>query len=322
MKHEYRDSVLKSPIEIGSRLPTLPKKCKKTGWVLVLAASISLLMTGCSDNVYREMPEVVVVKKVVPYHVVEEDDTVGSVANRYGMTRTELIKLNGLHPPYQLYNGQRLVVRPTMDAHDDSPIQDIEPDQSSKDKISRIREPMITIQSDAPKKEDGPMLEESAPRPVENPEAIDTETRETETETETEDDVARESAYQWPIADGRNKVDKHFGDEGTDGGELRLKTSVGTPVRPIADGVVIISGTLKEDAAGYGKTVVVKHADKHIISIYAFMRDISVKVGRRVKKSDIMGTSGQFAKQPQLYLQVMDTSGKEKKSIDPEKLLP
>ncbi|ALG67736.2 LysM peptidoglycan-binding domain-containing protein [Beggiatoa leptomitoformis] len=46
------------------------------------------------------------------YHVVAQGETLGSIAERYGLTRQELALWNGIGSPYTVYPGQRLMIIP------------------------------------------------------------------------------------------------------------------------------------------------------------------------------------------------------------------
>jgi murein DD-endopeptidase MepM/ murein hydrolase activator NlpD len=132
------------------------------------------------------------------------------------------------------------------------------------------------------------------------------------------------SDYIWPISNGKTKISQRFGTEGIEGGII-IDASVGTPVKSIANGVVMIAGVPSGEASAYGITVVVKHAAKKTMSIYAGLKEANVKVGQQVKQGTIIGKTGKtgtIAKKPQLYFELNDLAGKGRRSIDPEKLLP
>ncbi|MDR3031475.1 MAG: M23 family metallopeptidase, partial [Holosporales bacterium] len=239
------------------------------------------------------------IDRISPYHKVEESETVGSIAQKYKMTRAELIKLNNLQPPYQLYAGQRLIVNRKIE--DDALLQenvDITVTETSK------------VQQKEDKTEIKPV--EAPEAPMENVDDIKTEIVE-----------KKEAEYIWPIENGAQKVSKRFGEDGIEGGIL-IDASAGTPVKAIADGIVIISGVPFGEASAYGVTVAIKHPNKKKMSIYAYLKEANVEVHKTVRKGDLIGKvgkSGTRAEKPQLYFEVSDVSKKERKSIDPEKLL-
>jgi len=261
---------------------------------------LSLFLTSCSHKGI-ELPEIVQVKKVNPYHKVSDGDTVGSIAEKYGMTRADLIRLNNLEPPYQLYNGQRLVitVKPELEEK-----KDVEFDTGSD------------ISDSSEKTND---TEETV-----NESEKDKETLDDIKESKEEQTSVVKSDYIWPIEDGKSKVTQHYDSTEVDGAII-IDASVGTPVKAIADGKVVIAGTPSGEAAAYGTTVVIKHTAKKTMSIYANLKETSVTVGKKVKQGEIIGKvgkSGSIARKPQLYFELNDLSGPGRRSVDPEKYLP
>ncbi len=267
---------------------------------IISGLAIVFVLGGCSSNKQdSDLPEVVRVPRVIPYHIVKEGETVGSISKEYSMKRADLIKMNTLQPPYQLYNGQRLVVIPKIDSSAIQDEQDIRVSENSAD--APLHE-----QIEQNKEKDAKINEEDI--------------EESEEVVEVAEEI-KESDYEWPISDGAEKVSKHFGE--SDSG-IVFAASAGTPVHAIADGVVMISGVPSGEAAAYGTTVVIKHSKLKKLSVYANLKEASVKVGAKVKKGGkigLVGKSGVMAKTPQLYFEVNDISGKSRKPEDPEKLL-
>jgi lipoprotein NlpD len=253
--------------------------------VVVLLAGVPVLLTGCATR--EEAPEIEQIEDVTPYHTASESDTIGSIASKYGMTRQELIEVNGLKPPYQLYDGQKLIVY-------------VKPGQQSAAPSDE------EIDAVEPAEEDGTVPRDVVDEP-ENP------------EEEKLPEAKPSSKYIWPIHSGQDKISQRF--NGEDGG-IVMDTAVGTPVMAVAGGTIVIAGVPNGEAAAYGNTVVIKHDG--MMSIYAHLKEVSVKVGQKVKKGGMIGTSGRsgtLAKKPQLYFEMNDTSN-GRKSVDPEKLLP
>ncbi|MDR2598122.1 MAG: M23 family metallopeptidase [Holosporales bacterium] len=275
---------------------------------ILLSGLMVIGLTSCSGDRNREFPEIVQVERIIPYHVVEDGDTVGSIATKYNMSRSDLIKLNKLTPPYQLYDGQRLVIilRPDGDQGRVSESEAVKPGEASV----------------PPQKSEDTKNQSSEKR------------QEDDVDTATISDIGNDgggvvitqeptgpvSDYVWPVNSGRSKISQHFEDGG-----ITIDASAGTPVRAIADGVVKIAGVPEGDAAAYGVTVVLKHDSKNILSIYANLQEATVSKSKKVKKGDIIGKvgkSGTIAKKTQLYFEMNDLTGKERHPIDPEKVLP
>ena len=239
---------------------------------------LSLLLVGCASD-EDKMPEVIQVKKITPYHKVSGEDTVESVAKQYNMTRAELIKLNNLEPPYNLYEGQRLIIKPKVSSDENNENQAQDTDTKSLDATETT-----------------------------------SEAKQNELDTIITND------YEWPIANCKNRISQHFDGEGG----IIIDASVGTPVKSIADGNVVISGIPSGEAAAYGITVVIKHSSKKTMSIYSNLKEANVNVGQKIKKGTIIGKvgkTGSIATKPQLYFEINELANGSRHAVDPEKII-
>ena len=269
---------------------------------ILRATLLALLLAGCAHD-GDNLPEVVQIKQINPYHEVKGDDTVESIAKQYGMKRSDVIKLNKLEPPYHLYEGQKLIITPKVSDSEEANVDpDVRVSMTSMDDTSSIQSD--DFNSDASTSIDDE--EHKVPEDIKN-----------NLEQKPTVDVHE---YDWPIANGKSKVSQHFDGDGG----IILDASVGTPVKSIAAGTVVIAGVPSGDAAAYGVTVVVKHTAKKTMSIYSNLKEATVSVGQKVQRGTIIGKvgkTGSIAKKPQLYFEVNDLSGKGRHAVDPEKLL-
>jgi murein DD-endopeptidase MepM/ murein hydrolase activator NlpD len=279
--------------------------------VFLCCCVICAFLGGCEERVSRP-PEIVKVPRVIPYYVVREGDTIGSIATKHNMTRAELIKINRLKPPYQLYNGQRLVIKVQCPDDLNTISQRSHSDAFTEDMTARS----AAIADDL----NGLLAGRGHPRDSKTDSDAEEEDDSSETEIEEETKVFDK---EWPIAGARQKIFQHFGESKIDEGII-LRAPAGTPVRSVAAGVVKLSGFLEGDATAYGYTVIIQHDKLKMISVYSHLQSGSVKVGDRVKKGTKIGSVGNTgkAKSPQLYLELFDTSSGQRTSVDPEKKLP
>ncbi|HMK55134.1 MAG TPA: M23 family metallopeptidase [Dissulfurispiraceae bacterium] len=104
-------------------------------------------------------------------------------------------------------------------------------------------------------------------------------------------DAYLSTPHGWPVG---GRVTSPFGErEAPNGGGLQFHTGIdisapkGTPVKATADGIVSFAGW----NAGSGKLVVVEHGFGYSTA-YAHNSSIEVKVGQRVKRSEIISYSG------------------------------
>jgi septal ring factor EnvC (AmiA/AmiB activator) len=87
-------------------------------------------------------------------------------------------------------------------------------------------------------------------------------------------------------------------------------------IRSIAWGKVVYNATLR----GFGKVVIVYHGDDYY-SLYAFLSDVSVQLGKKVKQGELLGRAGYYPKNqgPGMYFELRY----EKRPINPSQwLLP
>ena len=124
--------------------------------------------------------------------------------------------------------------------------------------------------------------------------------------------------FRWPV---RGRISSGFGyrihpitrkrdfHKGID-----IVVPYGTPVRAVEEGVVVFAGK----APNYGKLVIIKHK-KGYYSVYAHNSSLRVRKGKRVKKGEILGFSGDTGRStgPHLHFEIR----KKRKPINPLRLL-
>lgn len=119
---------------------------KREGWgrlASTMAAAVSLmLLTGCST---RNGPpaEVHYAQASSPYHVVRKGESLSLIAKKYNLNKNDLVRMNGLQPPYRIVVGQRILIgAPAMGASgglDDSEAPALEPgEKMDSKKDSRV----------------------------------------------------------------------------------------------------------------------------------------------------------------------------------------
>lgn len=118
--------------------------------------------------------------------------------------------------------------------------------------------------------------------------------------------VSAETEIGSPVREGR--ISSLFGmREDPFEGELRfhagidIAAPVGTPVRPVAAGRVIFSGSYQ----GFGRIVAIQHG-RHMSSLYAHFEDLRVAVGQLVDRETVLGVVGSSGRAtgPHLHFEV------------------
>ncbi|WP_321295572.1 M23/M56 family metallopeptidase [Marinifilum fragile] len=133
-------------------------------------------------------------------------------------------------------------------------------------------------------------------------------------------------AYKFPIEAGKNvKITSVYGKRmhpilkkekfhrGVD-----VSAPMGTPIYAVADGVVKKVNSKFTKGKGYGRFIIIDHADG-ISSLYSQMASYSVKEGEKVKKGDKIGTVGTsgISTGPHLHFEFK----KDGEYVDPMKYL-
>jgi murein DD-endopeptidase MepM/ murein hydrolase activator NlpD len=95
---------------------------------------------------------------------------------------------------------------------------------------------------------------------------------------------------------------------------LDIAAPVGTPIRAVADGVVVSAG----DSGGYGLRVVLRHDDGRE-SVYAHCSRIDVRPGERIHAGETLAAVGSTGRStgPHLHLEIREGGT----PIDPERAL-
>ncbi len=104
--------------------------------------------------------------------------------------------------------------------------------------------------------------------------------------------------FRWPA---RGRVIAGFGSGGGNDG-INIALPEGTPVKAAEGGTVTYAG---DEVKGYGNLVLIKH-DNGYISAYAHNGDLSVKRGEKVRRGQVIATSGRSGNvtSPQLHFEL------------------
>lgn len=117
--------------------------------------------------------------------------------------------------------------------------------------------------------------------------------------------------WQWPLK--HVTISSGYGDRGSKFHQgVDLRASIGTPVMAAADGEVVYVGS---KIRGYGRMVVLKHVG-NFYSVYAHHSRNGVKLGRRVKRGQVIAYAGKsgHASGPHLHFEIRRGT----QSFDPE----
>ena len=117
----------------------------------------------------------------------------------------------------------------------------------------------------------------------------------------------------YPISQGYGGTDTSAFHTGID-----YACPTGTPILASEAGTVMFAGW---DNTGYGNCVIIQHKDGNA-TLYAHLQSISVKVGQKVKRSQVIGYSGSTGNStgPHLHFEARHTWNDYKSHFDPMSL--
>ena len=200
-------------------------------------------------------------------HKVKSGEELSDVADAYGVREVDIIKANGLKPPYSLKSGQKLKIPGRAEAK--------APREGEYVKEGEVAVPQ-------PKPAAGSKLEKAEPTPSETASA----------------DGPR---FDWPVS---GKVIASFGsgEDGLYNEGINIAVASGTPVKAAAAGTVRYAGN---ELRGYGNLVLIEHAGGYVTA-YAHNQALTVKRGDKVARGDVIARAGQTGnvKSPQVHFEI------------------
>lgn len=233
------------------------------------------------------------------YHVVRQGDTLYSVAFLYGYQVEEVASWNSLKPPYTIYKGQRLRLRPpvakTVSRPKPKPIAASQPKPRYPGRVAP-ESITVPVQPSKPK---------TATAPATLPEP--TVTRRPPAKPQNE-----RVTWIWPA---KGPLLQRFKADSSGKKGIDIGGKSGTPVKAAADGKIVYSGS---GLGGYGRLIIIKH-NKDFLSAYAHNRKLIAKEGQLVKQGEViaqMGSSG--TDRTRLHFEIR----KRGQPVDPLRYLP
>ncbi|TVQ84979.1 MAG: LysM peptidoglycan-binding domain-containing protein [Chromatiaceae bacterium] len=225
------------------------------------------------------------------YYRIRSGDTLSEIAQRRRIPMRRLAEWNRLDPPYQIYAGNLLRVRPP----------------ASQPAGERTASAMRTKAAAAPRPAPTTPVPQTSPAPRSGP-AIATATP-----------AGRGSAaaasgltWQWPVRGPLRQT--YVRDDRTRSG-LRIGVAPGTPVGAAAAGTVVYSGS---GLKGYGNLIIVQHNTRYL-SAYGYNRRLLVTEGEQVRGGQVLAEAGQAADgQSLLHFEIR----RDGQPVDPLRYLP
>jgi murein DD-endopeptidase MepM/ murein hydrolase activator NlpD len=216
------------------------------------------------------------------YHLVRPGESGIAIARAYGVRWADIVAANDLIEPYVLRSGRRILIpggtRPQTLAEraaafkiDLGDIATGGGEPAIPDNVRPVR-PAVSVTRALPS-----TAAVGAPSPLSGP-------------------------FLWPVASG--KVVKRFGvgasGERNDG--IKIAVPLGTPIKAVADGVVIYT---TDSIAALGGLAMVRHGNGWT-SVYGHASRVLVTRGQAVKRGQTIALSGDtgFADRPELHFEL------------------
>lgn len=224
---------------------------------------------------------------------VSQDETLYSIAWRYGLDYRQLIAINHFQPPYHLVAGQLIKIAP-----DDSDItttttyvsETAESNSNSSPSISYTKNSQNVVITGTTNTE--PVINQNYPTNNTNGNAqlIKTSTVAQTTETTTLPIAADVSegpvnGWIWPVRGPI--IDSYNSNSGFNKG-IDIAGHIGEPIHATATGKVVYAGN---GLHGYGQLIIIKHNDE-FLSAYAHNSKILVHEGQLVRGGQVIALMG------------------------------
>lgn len=223
-----------------------------------LALAAALVLAACAEFDYGESSVTASAPSQSAVtgtsYRVRRGDTLYSIAWRKGLDYRRLARWNDIAPPYTIYPGQRLTLRPQAGG-----------------RSSQSRAP-------APASAPEPRPEATTPRSAAAPAGPAGPARDSGR-------AAASPSWQWPV---EGPVLRGFEADGTGKRGISIGGREGQPVRAAAQGRVVYSGN---GLRGYGNLVIVKHSERYLTA-YGYNQELLVREGERVSGGERIARMG------------------------------
>jgi len=218
------------------------------------------------------------------YHIVSKGETLYSISWRYNFDYKEIANWNKVKPPYTIYPGQLIRLKPVL-----------------KKKGEPLTKPATTTKKAIPK--------QIPPKKTVKP--IQKKTKIADKKTDTKVVLAKGPVkWSWPTRGKLVKSNSPTSKKGID-----ISGNSGQRVNAAAAGEVVYSGG---GLIGYGKLIIIKHNETYL-SAYAYNSKLLVKEGDRVNAGEAISEMGQdHTGRTVLHFEIRQNG----KPINPTKHLP
>tara|TARA_A100001011_G_scaffold184410_1_gene193219 strand:+ start:411 stop:1262 length:852 start_codon:yes stop_codon:yes gene_type:complete len=243
---------------------------------------VVITLCGCSQQLAPIFSLDIPAHKIITNHVVQEGDTLYSIAWRYDLNVNNLVKNNRLSKSTIIYPGQILNIEGEIEAgslQESVPVHTKLPDGDLLTKAPSISKRGKTTSKKLPVPQK--VKKESVKGIGEFPSSKN------EKGALKSPLAATRNYWQWPV---RGKLEAEFNVKNLQKG-ITIKTISRASVRATAPGKVVYAG---DGLRGYGQLIILKHSEV-LLSAYAQNEKILVHEGQSIDNMEIiskLGSSG------------------------------
>ncbi|HHJ12604.1 MAG TPA: LysM peptidoglycan-binding domain-containing protein [Chromatiales bacterium] len=242
---------------------------------------VGLLLAACSSPSPRHLqPDT---------YKVRPGETLYSIAWKHGLAYRVLAHWNGIRPPYRIYPGQRLYLRPHASHH-----------PPPKKARASGRKPGTHAAPAA------------AAKPASKPASSTARKPKPRKQQTTAGRPPARLTWTWPL---RGRILRGYREDAPGRKGIDIAGKPGQPVVAAASGKVVYAGS---GLAGYGNLLIIKH-NSRFFSAYAHNRRLLVREGSRVKKGQKIAEVGDTdADRPMLHFEIR----RDGRPVNPLRYLP
>lgn len=263
-------------------------------------------------------------------YVVQNGETLFSIARKQGQDPQNLAILNDIHPPYKILKGQKIVLSRPPSQHSNAQSSKSRHLASNTVNQKQVYKQKTMIQShyfsgevsvdesehhskNTVKKEYD--KQSKAGKNAQNHRVIasNSKTQGPKLDKDKGENVPITGTIQWRWP-ARGRIVRPF--QGTGKGKgIDIAGTLGKPIKAAASGVVVYSGN---GLKGYGNLIIIKH-NEDFLSAYAHNRELMVKEGERVGLGQEIARMGQTdAEQVKVHFEIRYKG----KPVNPMHFLP
>ncbi len=248
------------------------------------------------------------------YHIASRDDSLYSIAWRYGVDFRELAQRNRIAPPYHLRAGQKIMLADSEAASNLAASRAVAAPRGVQVTAVQEDQPVVEVASDTRSSHRTAASSAATPSAVSSASTPSAAVKTPVVAATASNTVAADSGSRWLWPTNGRLITLYSAADPLRKG-IDLEGKQGDPVKAAGAGSVVYAGS---GLAGYGQLIIIKH-DEQFLSAYGHNSKLLVAEGDAVKKGQVIaevGASG--TDKNKLHFEIR----KSGKPVDPLLYLP